>query len=226
MNDVKNIFPKRNYIFLAISMIGLLVLIEISIRMQVALMKSFSSLNISEFLRNNLSSYVSFTFAVLPLLLMEMMMPNDVESKDHRHGVLFWIISIQCNYFFSLLSLGIINFFGIGPVFKVSFESIDSNYFFNPIFLNCFLIILSLLIFDFFYYWYHRMQHTTSFFWEFHKTHHSIKNLNSIVSYHHVSEELFRIPFITIPLAILIHIDAPRLAVLSSFLRFTGSLFI
>src|SRR6478752_214550 len=222
MNDVKMIFPKRNYIFLAIGMIALLVLIEISIRMQVVLMKSFSSLNISEFLRNNLSSYVSFTFAVLPLLVMEILMPNDTESRDHRHGVLFWIISIQCNYFFSLLSLGIIIYFGIGPVFKLSFESIESTSFLNPILLNCFLIILSLLIFDFFYYWFHRMQHSTSFFWEFHKTHHSIKNLNSIVSYHHVSEELFRIPFITIPLAILIHIDAPRFAVLSSFYAVYG----
>jgi hypothetical protein len=45
------------------------------------------------------------------------------------------------------------------------------------------------------------------------------------VSYHHVLEELFRIPFIILPLAILIKIDAPELAILSSFLRFTGNLF-
>jgi sterol desaturase/sphingolipid hydroxylase (fatty acid hydroxylase superfamily) len=66
------------------------------------------------------------------------------------------------------------------------------------------------------------MQHTFSFFWEFHKIHHSIKNLNSIVSYHHVLEEFFRIPFITIPIAILIKIDAPTLAILSSFFAVYG----
>jgi sterol desaturase/sphingolipid hydroxylase (fatty acid hydroxylase superfamily) len=35
-------------------------------------------------------------------------------------------------------------------------------------------------------------------------------------------EELFRIPFITLPLAILIHIDTPTLAILSSFFAVYG----
>ena len=218
----KMVLPKRNYLFLFFGLIAMLLLIEISIRMQASLIKILSSVEISGFLKKNLSAYLSFAFVVLPLLLVEILLPNDETSKDHRHGLLFWIISIQCNYFFSLFSIGIINYFNIGPIFNLSFESVRTNSFLNPLLLNFLLIVLSLLIFDFFYYWYHRMQHTVLFFWEFHKTHHSIKNLNSIVSYHHVSEELFRIPFITIPLAILIHIDAPKLAILSSFFAVYG----
>lgn len=218
----KILLPKRNYIFLFFGLIVLLLLIEISIRMQVSLVSILSSVKTSGFLKNNLSAYLSFTFAVLPLLLIEILLPNDEISKDHKHGLFFWIISIQCNYFFSLLSIGIINYFNIGHIFNLSFESLSANSFLNPLLLNFLLIVLALLIFDFFYYWYHRMQHTVSFFWEFHKTHHSIKNLNSIVSYHHISEELFRIPFITLPIAILINIDTPKLAILSSFFAVYG----
>jgi len=216
------VLPKRNYLFLFFGLIVMLLLIEVSIRMQASLTKILSSVEISEFLKKNLSAYLSFAFVVLPLLLVEILLPNDETSKDHRHGLLFWIISIQCNYFFSLFAIGFINYFNIGPIFNISFESVRTNSVLNPLFLNFLLIVLSLLIFDFFYYWYHRMQHTVLFFWEFHKTHHSIKNLNSIVSYHHVSEELFRIPFIAIPLAVLIHIDAPKLAILSSFFAVYG----
>lgn len=217
-----NVLPQKNYIFLFFGMIILLGLIELSMRMKLYLLNNLSPLIASDFLRINLSSYISFTLVVLPLLLTEVLLPNDDISRDHRHGIFFWILSIQCNYFISLLSIGMIRFFNIGSIFNLSFESLSSNSMLHPLLLNFLLVVLSLFVFDFFYYWFHRMQHTFSFFWEFHKTHHSIKNLNAIVSYHHVLEELFRIPFITLPLAILIHIDTPKLAILSSFFAVYG----
>ena len=217
----KMIFPKRNYIFLFFGLIVLLLLIEISKRLQMSIENIFS-VKTPGFLKNNLSAYLSFTFTVLPILLIEILLPNDEISKDHNHGAFFWIVSIQCNYLYSFLSVGIINYFSIGPVFNLSFKSMSVHSFLNPFLLNVLLVVLTLLVFDFFYYWFHRMQHTISFFWEFHKIHHSIKNLNSIVSYHHVLEEFFRIPFIIIPIAILIKIDAPTLAILSSFFAVYG----
>lgn len=217
-----SIVTRKNYVFLILGMVVLLLLIEASMRTRSFLIGNLSSVIHSDFIKNNLAAYLGFTFVVLPLFLVELIMPNDETSKDHKHGVLFWLISIQCNYFFSLFSVNLINYFNIGPVFNLSFKSLSEHSFLNPFLLNLFLIVLSLLIFDFFYYWYHRMQHTFHFFWEFHKTHHSIKNLNTIVSYHHIAEELFRIPFITLPLAILIHIDTPTLAILSSFFAVYG----
>lgn len=217
-----NILPKKNYIFLFFGMIVLLFLIELSIRMKFYTIGMLSNLNLSTFLRNNLVPYISFTFVVLPLLLVELLMPNDEEHHSHKHGVFFWILSIQCNYFFSLLTIEILKYYKVGPIFDLSFKSISASSFLYPLVINIFLVILALFVFDFFYYWFHRMQHTFSFFWEFHKVHHSIRNLNTIVSYHHVLEELFRIPFITIPLATLIHIDTPKLAILSSFFAVYG----
>ncbi len=213
---------RTNYIFLFFGLIILLVLIELSIRGQDYLTTFISAWHSSDFLKNNLVAYLTFIFVISPLIFTELLLPNDEISKDHRNGFLFWIISIQCNYFFSIFGLWIIRYFNITPLFNLSFESLKVHSFFNPLLLNAFLIIFTLLVFDFFYYWFHRAQHTFSFLWEFHKTHHSIKNLNAIVSYHHIFEELFRIPFIVLPLAILIHIDAPKLAILSSFYAVYG----
>ncbi len=218
----KNVFPFRNHSFLFIGLIVLLLLIEISIRMRDYFLNIFSNLNMPHFFIENLSQYISFSFVIFPLFLFELLLPNDEASKDHKNGVLFWIITFQCNYFYALLSVELINYLNIGPIFNISFKSMNSFSFLNPALLNAALIIFSLLIYDFFYYWFHRTQHTISFFWEFHKIHHSIKNLNSIVSYHHVLEEFFRIPFITIPLAILIHIDTTTIAILSSFYAVYG----
>jgi len=215
-------FPGRNGLFLFFGLIALILLIEVSIRTHDYLQQVLFSVSAPVWLKNNLASYLGFSFAVIPLFLTELVLPNDEISKDHRNGILFWILSIQCNYFYSLLVLAIIHYFHIGPIFNLSFETMSKNAFWNPLFLNIFLIMATLLIFDFFYYWFHRTQHTIQFFWEFHKVHHSIKNLNSVVSYHHVLEELFRIPFITIPLAILIHINAPTLVLLSSFYAVYG----
>lgn len=216
---IRKLFPLKNHL---IFLIILLLLIEVSTEMRVYFVSILSNQNLPVFFTNNLSAYIRFSFVIIPLILFEILLPNDELSRDHRNGILFWIISIQFNYFISLLSVEIIHYFNIGPIFNLSFKSLSTNSFINPILLNSALIILTLLIFDFFYYWFHRTQHTFSFLWEFHKTHHSIKNLNAVVSYHHVLEELFRIPFITFPLAILIRIDTPTLAILSSFFSVYG----
>ena len=217
----KLIFPKRNYIFLFFGLIVMLLLIEISKRLQVSI-QNILPVKMPALLKNNISAYLSFTFTILPLLLVELLIPNDEISKDHGHGAFFWLISIQCNYLYSFLAVWIINYLHIGPVLSLSFSTLSASSFINPLLLNVLLVVFTLLIFDFFYYWFHRIQHTVSFFWEFHKIHHSIKNLNTIVSYHHVLEEFFRIPFIILPLAILVKIDAPELAILSSFFAVYG----
>ena len=207
----------KKYLFYFSGIVGLLMLIELGQRTQEYIINILSTVNISGFLKENISGYLSFTFTTLPIFLVEILLPNDETSKDHKNGLLFWLICVQFNFFFGLLSIGIITYFNITPLFNLSFTSISTNSFVNPMLLNSFLLMFSLLIFDFFYYWLHRTQHTISFFWEFHKVHHSIKNLNAVVSYHHVLEEFFRIPFIFLPLAMLIHIDAPKLAIISSF---------
>jgi sterol desaturase/sphingolipid hydroxylase (fatty acid hydroxylase superfamily) len=55
---------------------------------------------------------------------------------------------------------------------------------------------------DFLYYWCHRIQHSR-LLWRQHAVHHAIEDLNA-ANYLHWTEELTRIPFMTLPLALLV----------------------
>ncbi|WP_299485554.1 sterol desaturase family protein [Acaryochloris sp. IP29b_bin.137] len=78
------------------------------------------------------------------------------------------------------------------------------------------LSLLYLFLVDFFYYWFHRLQHTSSFLWEQHKLHHSELSLNvtSTRRVHWLEEPLVLI-FLGLPLGILIQFNGLPLGVLS-----------
>ena len=64
--------------------------------------------------------------------------------------------------------------------------------------------LLSILIFDFFYYWWHRSEHKYPALWAMHKLHHLDPGINVSTNFrHHWLEDVGRIPVITIPMAIL-----------------------
>ena len=68
--------------------------------------------------------------------------------------------------------------------------------------------IFIVAITDFFYYWFHRLQHMIPALWAQHKVHHLDEYLNaSTANRHHWLEELLRIPFLAVPLAVLFKFD-------------------
>jgi sterol desaturase/sphingolipid hydroxylase (fatty acid hydroxylase superfamily) len=68
-------------------------------------------------------------------------------------------------------------------------------------------VVASAYLLEFFYYWFHRMQHAVPLFWRFHAVHHSIKELSGWNCYHHATEEIFRIPFVIIPVLAIVSIN-------------------
>ncbi len=69
-------------------------------------------------------------------------------------------------------------------------------------------VLLYFLIVDFFYYWFHRLQHTNSFLWEQHKFHHSETSLNVTSTRRvHWLEEPLVMAFIVIPMSLLFRIE-------------------
>ncbi len=65
-----------------------------------------------------------------------------------------------------------------------------------------------LFIFDFFYYWFHRFQHTVPVLWSQHKLHHSDMEVNVTTTHrHHWLEEPLRMIFILIPMGIVFRIE-------------------
>lgn len=73
---------------------------------------------------------------------------------------------------------------------------------------------------DLVYYGCHRIQHR--FFWRFHAVHHSVRDMNGLTAYHHVSEQLFQFALYSVPLSLLI--DSPYAApVFGSLLALQGN---
>ncbi len=71
------------------------------------------------------------------------------------------------------------------------------------------LPVLPFVVFDFFYYWHHRLQHTLPALWEQHKLHHMDESLYCLSSgRHHWLEEAIRGFTITIPMTFLIALGA------------------
>ena len=71
-----------------------------------------------------------------------------------------------------------------------------------------FQAVAYLFIFDFFYYWFHRLQHTMRVLWSQHKLHHSDMQVNVTTTHrHHWLEEPLRMIFILIPMGIVFQIQ-------------------
>jgi sterol desaturase/sphingolipid hydroxylase (fatty acid hydroxylase superfamily) len=66
--------------------------------------------------------------------------------------------------------------------------------------------LLSTLIFDFFYYWFHRFEHETPILWQVHKLHHMDEELCTL-NRDNPFEGLFQGPATAIPIAILFNLD-------------------
>lgn len=81
--------------------------------------------------------------------------------------------------------------------------------------------ILGAVIYDFFFYWFHRAQHR--WLWRYHQVHHAIRELSAANSYHHISEPFFQWIGMLVPASLLFAdtgIAAPVVAIL---LHFQGS---
>ncbi len=73
---------------------------------------------------------------------------------------------------------------------------------------NLVLPFVPMFVFDFFYYWHHRLQHEVPVLWEQHKLHHTDQSLSCLTNLrHHWLEEGIRVFTITIPMTFLITIS-------------------
>lgn len=124
--------------------------------------------------------------------------------EDHRlasrlHGLGFWIISIALGLILTKAWRTAWDLTGWRPLFELP---PISRIFPNEGAAVLIAGILSALVHDFFFYWYHRAQHR--WLWKWHSVHHSVTELNAVNSYHHISESIFSLMLISIPMTLLI----------------------
>lgn len=195
----------------------LLLLFEIASKLSQATSAFFSSLDFPAEVRGLLLAVLLFSILNVPLILAERFSPGTTNRRNYLQGATYWLIYIVITYFWSKIAIATIAKLQITPLFTWSIKDNSSN---GLIIVAA--LLLPILVYDFFYYWFHRAQHRFAFLWRFHEVHHSIVHMNCINSYHHVLEEVLRFPCMTIPIALLLKIEAPQIIILSAFIATWG----
>lgn len=147
--------------------------------------------------------------AASALLLLEILFPKSRYPIAARaRAIIFWlsyisVTAIAVTFFYTIWAS-----LGINPLLTVDLSFLSSSQY-SPIkFLGG--IVASIIAFQgftFFYYWFHRIQHSNKLLWEFHAVHHSIEEMSAFNSYHHFTEEIFRIPLLVVPMSLLIKFE-------------------
>jgi sterol desaturase/sphingolipid hydroxylase (fatty acid hydroxylase superfamily) len=140
--------------------------------------------------------------------ILEFLFPGPRQSWFSRvRGALFWGLYILIGTSLVLLTSRLLRIGSIQPLVHLDFsQSVRSGNWAVVVLALTVLPFVGMLVSDCFYYWFHRLQHATVL-WRFHSLHHSITELNAFNNYHHVLEDIARIPFIVIPL-LLVKVDS------------------
>ncbi len=84
--------------------------------------------------------------------------------------------------------------------------------------------MLSIVVFDLFYYWYHRTQHVFRPMWRVHSVHHSLEELNLFNSYHHLFEPFLSLVLIGVPMMLLIRVNIADVAIAGFLVKLSDTL--
>jgi len=69
-------------------------------------------------------------------------------------------------------------------------------------FVGAWKAVAVLVVYDFFYYWFHRLQHEWRILWPQHQLHHSEESLNATTTFrHHWLEDMLRVFFVILPMS-------------------------
>jgi sterol desaturase/sphingolipid hydroxylase (fatty acid hydroxylase superfamily) len=158
------------------------------------------------------SEVFTYVLAATLFTVVEVMNAGEQQTWLSRlRGFTFYLFLIVANVAAAMLAARIARGMGIAPLLRIDLTTAPAseNWAWSLLGYAVFPF-LGFLVFDFAYYFFHRLQHSVPFLWRFHAVHHSIEELNAFNHYHHVSEEFFRIPLLTIPLSLLIELSVPE----------------
>jgi sterol desaturase/sphingolipid hydroxylase (fatty acid hydroxylase superfamily) len=141
---------------------------------------------------------------------LELLFPTGAISIAARaRAALFWSIYIAITVGFFTIFNRLWNGLNLHPLIDLSFAVPDgSRVSLFELGRGAVIVFAVAMLGDLFYYWFHRLQHTSRFLWRFHEVHHSIKDLSAWNSNHHFTELIFRLPLIALPMNLLVHVSS------------------
>lgn len=151
-----------------------------------------------------------------PLLVVERLAPGSGLPPHYGRALTYWAAYVPVALLSSHAVSALVLWLDVPPLLRLNLDQI-TQLGVPRMLAHVGLLVLSMLLFDFFFYWFHRMQHAVPLLWRFHRVHHSIRAVNALACYHHPLEDLLRIPFLLVPLALAFRIDVPQMLLLSAF---------
>ncbi|WP_296944513.1 sterol desaturase family protein [uncultured Massilia sp.] len=148
--------------------------------------------------------YASMLFFVLELLIGH----NKYSMASRLRGAAFWVVYIAITVASMTAFNALWADLGIQPLVSLSMAGLSQS---SSKVLNVvgWIVtpVVAVIVGEFFYYWFHRAQHSNRILWAFHAEHHALREMSAWNSNHHFTEEILRIPFVIIPSSLLIHLD-------------------
>ncbi|MEN3748830.1 sterol desaturase family protein [Sphingomonas sp. HF-S3] len=159
----------------------------------------------------------SWSFAFIFMTVVEMLVPRGRQPLRTRlPGLAFWAIWLPVS---ALVQAGFTRLWvaaGIEPLL-----TLPLGFHWTGAAALVLAPIAAAILYDFFFYWCHRFQHR--FLWRFHAVHHSIRDLNSVNAYHHITEPLIQTVLILIPASLIVSEAGATSAVVTVFLYLHGA---
>jgi sterol desaturase/sphingolipid hydroxylase (fatty acid hydroxylase superfamily) len=148
------------------------------------------------------------------LIALELAWPRDrVSASSRLRAFAYWAAYIVIAAFVTVLSSQAWRSLGIDPLLS---PRIDTGLGLLDLLLA---VLVGNLIIDLGFYWRHRIEHW--FLWRFHAVHHSIRELSAVSSYHHASEDVFRVFLAFVPMSLLFDLqEALIVGMVSTFVGF------
>lgn len=129
--------------------------------------------------------------------------------EDHRLrarllGAGFWTVSLLISFVAMVMFALAWQKLGVRPLFTIpSVLAVVGG----PVIGGILAALIAAVVHDFFFYWFHRIQHR--WLWRWHAVHHSIEELNAVNSYHHPSEAMLSLIILQIPMSLLVGTHSP-----------------
>lgn len=155
---------------------------------------------------------------------LEVLLPGERHSlKSRFKGALYIAVFICIGMWMGMLATSGLGKLHIGPLLNIDLSAIQhSGNVAVRILGFAALPLAGIFIGDFFYYWFHRMQHAVPALWRFHRVHHSIRELNAINNFNHISEDFLRAIFVVLPSVILLRVEMQQIFLLSAYVAVIG----
>lgn len=153
------------------------------------------------------------------LMLVEWLRPGSREPRHYGRGVYLSLVALLLT---TLYMPAITALTAALPAAPLLVWRVPAGASLGTTALSSASLLGSLALFDLLYYWFHRAQHWLPWLWRFHQVHHALNPVNCLNAFHHVLEDAWRVPTMTVPLAWLLRLDVPQVFLLSAFLTAWG----